>query len=158
MRNKFILVLIAFQSIGMLTLLYFFWLGKTNAVDINQNILILLALFSVGIFFFGIVLCIKKSSNNEEYLRQDGIVKWYNPNKGFGFIELKNGEDVFVHQTEIRQPGFRYLNIGDLVEFEVGKGKKGPVALKVIRKNISENANVSDSIDDSEEYSLNQAP
>jgi len=60
-------------------------------------------------------------------------VKWFNPNKGFGFIEQDTGDDLFVHQSEIRQDGFRFLNLGDRVEFEVGTGKKGPVALKVTR-------------------------
>ena len=53
--------------------------------------------------------------------------------KGFGFIEQDAGDDLFVHQSEIRQSGFRYLILGDRVEYEVGSGKKGPVALKVIR-------------------------
>ena len=64
---------------------------------------------------------------------QQGKVKWFNDAKGFGFIEQDTGDDLFVHQSEIQQAGFRYLNLGDRVEFEVGTGKKGLVALKVIR-------------------------
>ena len=60
-------------------------------------------------------------------------MKWCSPNKGFGFIEQDFGDDLFVHQSEIRQSGFRYLILGDRVEYAVGTGKKGPVALKVIR-------------------------
>ena len=75
----------------------------------------------------------KKPITYEEGVRRDGTVKWFNPNKGFGFIEQDTGDDLFVHQSEIQQAGFRYLNLGDRVEFEVGPGKKGPVALKVIR-------------------------
>lgn len=62
-----------------------------------------------------------------------GIVKWFNPNKGFGFIEQEQGEDLFVHRTEIRNRRFRSLNKDDQVEFEIGHGKKGPVA-KNVRK------------------------
>ena len=60
-------------------------------------------------------------------------MKWFSPSKGFGFIEQDFGEDLFVHQSEIRHSGFRYLNLGDRVEYEVGSGKKGPIALNVIR-------------------------
>ncbi|MDP6384065.1 MAG: cold shock domain-containing protein, partial [SAR324 cluster bacterium] len=42
--------------------------------------------------------------------RQQGLVKWFNPTKGFGFIEQDNGQDLFVHQSEIKLSGFRYLN------------------------------------------------
>ena len=70
---------------------------------------------------------------SKDKLRKDGTVKWFSPSKGFGFIEQDFGDDLFVHQSEIRQSGFRYLILGDRVEYEVGFGKKGPVALKVIR-------------------------
>ena len=56
-----------------------------------------------------------------------GKVKWYNSQKGYGFIEQENGEDLFVHQNEITG----YINEGDQVDFEIGEGKKGPCALKV---------------------------
>ena len=62
-------------------------------------------------------------------------MKWFSPSKGFGFIEQDFGNDIFVHQSEIRQSGFRYLNLGDRVEYEVGSRRKGPIALKVIRTN-----------------------
>lgn len=58
-----------------------------------------------------------------------GKVKWFNSEKGFGFIEPDDGgKDLFVHQSEIESYA---LNEGDLVEFEVGEGKKGPCATKV---------------------------
>ena len=61
-----------------------------------------------------------------------GIVKWFNDAKGFGFIERKNGEDVFVHHSAIQAEGFRTLSDGQEVEFEVVRGKKGPAAEGVV--------------------------
>ena len=60
-----------------------------------------------------------------------GSVKWFNPRKGFGFIQQDNGEDLFVHQSEIKKNGFRALNKNDRVAFRIGRGKKGPVAKEV---------------------------
>jgi CspA family cold shock protein len=65
--------------------------------------------------------------------RRQGTVKWFDPKKGFGFIAQDNGDDLFVHQSEIQQDGFRFLDENERVEFEIGHGKKGPVALKVLR-------------------------
>ena len=60
-----------------------------------------------------------------------GTVKWFNPEKGFGFIRREDGEDVFVHHTGIAAEGFRSLDEGQQVEFEVTQGKKGPQAVDV---------------------------
>ena len=55
-----------------------------------------------------------------------GVVKWFNNDKGYGFIKRENGEDVFVHHTAIvNQSGYRTLNEGEQVEFEVKQGPKG---------------------------------
>jgi len=61
----------------------------------------------------------------------EGIVKWFNDQKGYGFIEQKNGEDLFVHYSAIVGSGFRTLAEGDRVSFDVGEGKKGPTAENV---------------------------
>ena len=60
-----------------------------------------------------------------------GTVKWFNDQKGFGFITQDGGGDVFVHHTAIISDGFRSLAEGDKVEFEVTAGKKGPASANV---------------------------
>ncbi len=61
----------------------------------------------------------------------DGIVKWFNDSKGFGFIEQENGSDVFVHHSSINATGFKSLQEGDRVTFDVEQGQKGPAAANV---------------------------
>lgn len=60
-----------------------------------------------------------------------GTVKWFNPDKGFGFIAQDGGADVFVHFSAIEGSGFRNLNENDKVEFEITMGAKGPNAANV---------------------------
>lgn len=62
-----------------------------------------------------------------------GTVKWFNDQKGYGFIEQDNGEDIFVHYSEIIGSGFKSLSEGERVVFEIGEGKKGPAAKNVER-------------------------
>lgn len=64
---------------------------------------------------------------------EKGTVKWFNTSKGFGFIQRPGGEDVFVHYKEIKGDGFRNLNEGDMVEFEVEQGPKGFQARNVVK-------------------------
>ena len=65
---------------------------------------------------------------------ESGTVKWFNGEKGFGFIQRSTGEDVFVHYTAISASGYRSLNEGDTVEFDVEKGPKGFQAVNVVKK------------------------
>jgi len=61
----------------------------------------------------------------------NGIVKWFNDKKGFGFIEQENGPDVFVHHSGINATGFKSLKEGDRVTFEIVQGNKGDAAANV---------------------------
>ncbi len=60
-----------------------------------------------------------------------GTVKWFNPEKGFGFIRQENGEDIFVHYSSINGQGFKSLEEGQRVTFDVTPGRKGPQASNV---------------------------
>jgi CspA family cold shock protein len=63
--------------------------------------------------------------------KENGTVKWFNAGKGYGFISRKAGEDVFVHHTAIEEEGFRSLDEGQQVEFNVEQGPKGLQATHV---------------------------
>jgi len=65
--------------------------------------------------------------------RQEGTVKWFSDEKGYGFIERQDGDDVFVHHSAIQGTGFKTLEDGERVEFEVTQGPKGPKAENVVR-------------------------
>jgi len=66
-------------------------------------------------------------------MTEQGTVKWFNNEKGYGFITRENGPDVFVHHTAILAEGYRSLNEGDRVSFEVVQGQKGLQARNVVR-------------------------
>lgn len=61
----------------------------------------------------------------------EGKVKWFNEQKGFGFIQMDDGGDIFVHYSAIQTRGFRTLREGQRVSFEVTEGQKGPAAANV---------------------------
>jgi CspA family cold shock protein len=62
-----------------------------------------------------------------------GIVKWFNNKRGWGFIVKEDGEDIFVHYSSIKGDGFKSLNEGERVQFEIEEGDKGPAAANVER-------------------------
>ena len=61
-----------------------------------------------------------------------GTVKWFNAEKGFGFITMENGEDVFAHFSQIQKDGFKSLEEGEAVSFDVVNGQKGPQAENIV--------------------------
>lgn len=66
-------------------------------------------------------------------MKNKGTVKWFNDRKGFGFIKLNDGKDIFVHYSALQGDGFKTLKEGESVEFDVVDGTKGPQAANVVR-------------------------
>jgi len=75
----------------------------------------------------------KANEGGTQVARLQGKVKWFNNSKGYGFIGQDGGADVFVHYSAIQGEGFKTLQEGDLVEFEIVQGQKGPQADKVTK-------------------------
>lgn len=75
----------------------------------------------------------RNTLSKEDRSMAEGTVKWFSERKGYGFIEQDDGGDIFVHHSSINMPGFRTLNEGDRVSFEVGEGTKGPAAQNVTK-------------------------
>ena len=85
------------------------------------------------LFFIGLLHAVFSSQKGGEVPLAEGRVKWFNDSKGFGFIEQEGGEDVFVHFSAIQGDGFKTLNEGELVEFEITQGPKGLQASNVVK-------------------------
>jgi CspA family cold shock protein len=66
-------------------------------------------------------------------MKEQGTVKWFNNEKGYGFISRNSGDDVFVHHSAIQGTGFKSLNEGDNIEFDVANGPKGLQAQNVVK-------------------------
>jgi CspA family cold shock protein len=82
----------------------------------------------------GTVLAGSDYNTEQVKMRIQGTVKWFNGDKGFGFITREDGgKDCFVHHSAIRGEGFKNLTEGERVEFEVVQGQKGPAAENVVR-------------------------
>jgi CspA family cold shock protein len=142
MQSKVLLSVIGTLTLGILGLLGYLWQQEILVPD--RHPVLLLGMSAIA--GMGIIVGIQAYRHNEAQQieairasipqgRRQGAVKWFDAKKGFGFIAQDEGEDLFVHQSEIQQDGFRFLNEGERVEFEIGPGKKGPVALRVDRLN-----------------------
>ncbi len=75
----------------------------------------------------------RKSRTQEDHMEQ-GTVKWFNAEKGFGFIEREGADDVFVHFSAIQEEGFKTLEEGQQVNFEIVEGDRGPQAANVTKQ------------------------
>src|SRR6266850_218071 len=80
----------------------------------------------------GKTICGANSEQGNAVSKEQGVVKWFNASKGFGFIQRQSGEDVFVHFSAIQSDGYKSLNEGQKVEFEVKQGPKGLQAENVV--------------------------
>ncbi|HLS08244.1 cold-shock protein [Lentibacillus sp.] len=65
---------------------------------------------------------------------ENGVVKWFNAEKGYGFIQVEEGNDVFVHYSAIQEEGFKTLEEGQNVTFEIVEGDRGPQAANVVKQ------------------------
>ncbi len=74
-----------------------------------------------------------KQRTIDQERRTTGEVKWFSREKGYGFIQRDDGQDIFVHQSDIRGAGFQELTEGERVQFTIERSSKGPQAINVVR-------------------------
>lgn len=98
-------------------------LGNLPLIALSLFVSIVIALYCSGIF--GIKATAASAGRKSGSTRETGSVKWFNANKGFGFITRDSGEDIFVHFRSIRGEGHRVLHDGQRVEYAVSMGEKG---------------------------------
>ena len=82
---------------------------------------------------FSVGRMLKNLFGKSARLTERGAVKWFDAQKGFGFIERPDGSDIFVHYSDIVGSGFRTLSEGQKVEFQISQSKKGPQATEVVK-------------------------
>jgi len=130
MNNKTLLLIITAQSTLLLGILFTIWKNASQGLLINETYIICLGIFSTAILIVALVNHSKNAPNFVD-VRQTGVVKWFNSSKGFGFIEQEKGQDIFVHQSEIKQNGYSIVPLkiytkNSLIKLEIGlaKGKK----------------------------------
>ena len=138
MRNSIVTGIVAGLAAMVLSLLYLIHFQEVSpaALTLSTPVLYLLAALAlVSVLVVARLQHVPRLSvpDVETRARLKGCVKWFNPSKGFGFIEQNGGQDFFVHQSEIQQNGFRFLNKDERVEFEASVGHKGPIAKNVVR-------------------------
>ncbi len=101
-------------------------------VEVGEQFDGLIEEFIFDVFFRQVVPQLEKYFKRRDRTMPDGRVKWFNENKGFGFIEVDGQDkDVFVHHSAITMQGFRTLQEGQRVSFDIEQGKKGPAAVNV---------------------------
>jgi cold shock protein len=84
-------------------------------------------------YFDKVIIKLWQLPLQEETHMNQGTVKWFNAEKGFGFIEVEGGDDVFVHFSAIQGEGFKSLEEGQTVTFDIEQGQRGPQATNVIK-------------------------
>ena len=80
----------------------------------------------------GLLPC--EGAKKERHVMAQGTVKWFNPDKGYGFISREDGDDLFVHYSEIQMDGFKTLDEGQAVEFDITTGQNGKLQASNVRK------------------------
>jgi CspA family cold shock protein len=100
-------------------------------IEVNRSLRILKTTHKRGTAGNDFPQCAHKKK--EKVMKEQGVVKWFNGAKGYGFIQRSSGEDVFVHFSAIQENGYKTLNEGDSVEFECQQGPKGLSAANVSR-------------------------